>query len=172
MSYTWSKAIYTTSEATAVGAGDSNILGPDPLVSRGLSRFHSPHRFTFFGTYELPWLKDRSDFAGQLLGGWKVSMVAKFAAGTPVTVIDSSPGGSGDFNFDGFTENRPALVDPGVLGSHFTEADQAPFRLPREAFRAARFDDFNCCVLGRNTFLGDGIDNFDFSLFKSFKMPF
>jgi Carboxypeptidase regulatory-like domain/TonB dependent receptor len=172
MAYTWSKAIDTTSEATFVGAGDSNILGPDPLGSRGLSRFHSPHRFTFFGAYDLPWYKERNDFAGQLLGGWKVSMVAKFAAGNPFTVVNTSPLASGDFNFDGFTETRPALVDPGVLGGHFTVPDQAPFRLPREAFRAPRINDFNCCVLGRNTFFGDGVDNFDFGFFKSFKMPF
>lgn len=170
MSYTWSKAIDTTSEATFVGAGDSNILGPDARISRGLSRFHSPHRYTFFGAYELPWHKDGKDFAGQLLGGWKVSMVVKFVAGTPFTVINSN--GFGDFNFDGFTENRPALVDPNVLGSHFTVPDQSPFRLPREAFRAPTIDDYNCCVVGRNTFYGDGIDNFDFSVFKTFKMPF
>ncbi|HEY6403295.1 MAG TPA: hypothetical protein VI479_17875, partial [Blastocatellia bacterium] len=172
MSYTWSKSIDTTSEATFVGAGDSNSLGPDPRVSRGLSRYHSPHRYTFFGAYELPWYKERKDFAGQLLGGWKVSMVAKFVAGTPFTVINTNSNTSGDFNYDGFTENRPAVVDPGVLGAHFTVPDQAPFRLPRSAFRAPTFADLNCCLLGRNTFYGDGMDNFDFSLFKSFKMPF
>ncbi|MGH9846712.1 MAG: hypothetical protein ACREEM_49060, partial [Blastocatellia bacterium] len=170
MSYTWSKAIDTTSEATFVGAGDSNILGPDPRVSRGLSRFHSPHRFTFFGTYELPWYKDRGNLAGQVLGGWKVSLVARLAAGTPFTVINS--GGFGDFNFDGFTEIRPVITDPGILGSHFTVPDQAPFRLPREAFRAPTINDYNCCVLGRNTFYADGLNSYDVSFFKSFKMPF
>src|SRR5262249_55031343 len=41
MSYTWSKAIDTTSEATFVGADDHKILGPDPRVSRGSARFWS-----------------------------------------------------------------------------------------------------------------------------------
>ena len=170
MSYTWSKAIDTTSEATFVGAGDSNILGPDPRASRGLSRFHSPHRYTLFTSYSLPWFSTRSDFVGQTLGGWKVSMVAKFVAGTPFTVINSN--GFGDFNFDGFGELRPVIVDPGILGNHITVPDQAPLRLPREAFRAPTIKDFNCCVLGRNTFYGDGASNFDFGMFKSFKMPF
>jgi outer membrane receptor protein involved in Fe transport len=170
MSYTWSKAIDTTSEATASNAGDSNILGPDASISRGLSRFHSPHRFTFFGTYELPWFLTRSDFVGQTIGGWKVSLVARFAAGTPFTVINS--GGFGDFNFDGFTENRPVIVDPSILGNHFTIPDRSPYRLPREAFRAPTPSDFGCCILGRNTFYGDGLDSYDVSLFKSFKMPF
>jgi outer membrane receptor protein involved in Fe transport len=170
MSYTWSRAIDTTSEATFVGAGDSNILGPDPRVSRGLSRFHSPHRYTLFTSYSLPWFSTRSDFVGQTLGGWKVSMVAKFVAGTPFTVINSD--GFGDFNFDGFGELRPVIVDPGILGNHITVPDQAPFRLPRGAFRAPTINDFNCCVLGRNTFYSDGASNFDFGMFKSFKMPF
>ncbi|MFN0109912.1 MAG: TonB-dependent receptor domain-containing protein [Blastocatellia bacterium] len=170
MSYTWSKAIDTTSEATFVGAGDSNALGPDPRVSRGLSRFHSPHRYTFFTSYELPKLTKYGTFVSQALGGWKVSMVAKFAAGTPFTVTNSA--GFGDFNFDGFGELRPVVVDPGVLGNHFTNPDQSPFRLPREAFRAPTINDYNCCVLGRNTFYADGVDNYDFSIFKSFRMPF
>lgn len=168
MSYTWSKAIDTTSEATALGAGDSNILGPDPRVSRGLSRFHSPHRFTLFGTYEFPWYLKRTDFIGRALGGWKMSLVARYAAGTPFTVVNS--GGFGDFNFDGFGETRPVIVDPGILGSHFTVPDQAPFRLPREAFRAPTINDYNCCVLGRNTFYADGLDSYDLSFFKSFNI--
>jgi hypothetical protein len=44
--------------------------------------------------------------------------------------------------------------------------------LPRGAFRAPTINDFNCCVLGRNTFYSDGGSNFDFGMFKSFKMPF
>ena len=53
-SYTWSLTEDTTSEATSVGAGDSNILGPDDRFSRGYGRFHTPHRFTFNGSYRLP----------------------------------------------------------------------------------------------------------------------
>src|SRR5262249_55031345 len=78
-----------------------------------LSRFHSPHRYTLFTSYSLPWFSTRSDFVGQTLGGWKVSMVAKFAAGTPFTVSNSN--GYGDFNFDGFGEIRPVIVDPSIL---------------------------------------------------------
>ncbi|MDQ3013315.1 MAG: TonB-dependent receptor, partial [Acidobacteriota bacterium] len=169
MSYTWSKAIDTTSEATLVGAGDSNVLGPDPRVSRGLSRFHSPHRYTLFTSYELPWFKS-AGIENVVLGGWKVSMVAKFAAGTPFTVTNTA--GFGDFNFDGFGELRPVIVNPDILGSHFSNPDQSPFRLPREAFRAPTISDYNCCVLGRNTFYADGISNFDFGIFKSFRLPF
>jgi hypothetical protein len=151
-------------------AGDSNILGPNARASRGLSYFHSPHRYTLSLSYTTPWFQKRKDFAGQALSGWKVSMVAKFAAGTPFTVINS--GGFGDFDLDGFTENRPAIIDPSILGNHFSVPDRAPSLLPREAFRSATISDYSCCILSRNTFYGDGMSNFDFGLFKTFRLPF
>ena len=44
--YTFSKSTDTTSEATFVGAGDTNQNGPNKQFAKGLSRFHTPHRFT------------------------------------------------------------------------------------------------------------------------------
>ena len=167
--YTWSKSIDTNSEATFVGAGDSNSNGPDARASRALSRFHTPHRFTFFGTYQTPFFSKRKDFVGQALGGWNISVVWKLAHGTPFTVINS--GGFGDLNFDGFGEIRPALVYPGILYRSINEPSDS-FLLPRDGFRAPTVNDFSCCVLGRNTFYGDGVNNVDLSFYKTFRMPF
>ena len=169
-SYTWSKAIDTNSEATAVGAGDSNNLGPNIRSARALGRNHTPHRFTLFTSYSVPWFAKENDWRGQVLGGWKVSMVAKFVHGTPFTVTNS--GGFGDFNFDGFGENRPVVVDPSVLGRKINDPLTSRTQLPREAFRSPVLADYSCCVLGRNTFYLDGVNNFDFGLFKTFRMPF
>lgn len=167
--YTFSKAIDTTSEATFVGAGDSNILGNSAKVSRGLSRFHTPHRFTLFGTYRIPWFDKRTDILGHILGGWQATMVFKWAHGTPFTVIN----GSGvDLNFDGFNETRPALVDTSVLGRSIDNPATSQENLPRSAFRAPTVADFGCCILGRNTFYIDGVKNFDFAFAKSFPLPF
>jgi outer membrane receptor protein involved in Fe transport len=168
-SYTWSKALDTNSEATFVGAGDSNNLGPDTRAARAPSRFHSPHRFTLFTSYSVPWFAKNNDWRGQLLGGWKVSMVSKLAHGTPFTVSSTS---FGDFNFDGFGETRPAVVDPSVLGRTINDPLTSRTQLPREAFRPPVLADYSCCVLGRNTFYLDGVNNFDFGLFKIFRMPF
>lgn len=167
--YTFSKSIDTTSEASNVGTGDSNINGNNARISRALSRFHTPHRFTLFGTYRLPFFRNRKDFVGQILGGWQSSVVFKWVHGTPFTVIN----GSGlDLNFDGFAETRPALVDPSVLGRTIANPNNTFQVLPREAFRAATIADFNCCILGRNTFFMDGVKNVDFAFAKSFAMPF
>ncbi|MDQ3041156.1 MAG: TonB-dependent receptor [Acidobacteriota bacterium] len=168
--YTWSKSIDTNSEATFVGAGDTNANGPNARDSRALSRFHTPHRFTLFGVYQSPFFNRQKDFIGQLLGGWNISGVWKFAHGTPFTVINSS--GFGDLNFDGFGEIRPALVDSSILGTRINNPNTSVQSLPREAFRAATVSDFGCCVLGRNTFYGDAVNNVDLSLYKTFQLPF
>jgi len=138
--------------------------------SRAFSRFHTPHRFTLFGVYQSPFFNRRKDFIGQILGGWNISGVWKFARGTPFTVINSN--GFGDLNFDGFAEIRPALVDPSILGTRINNPNTSVQSLPREAFRAATVADFGCCVLGRNTFYGDAVNNVDLSLYKTFLLPF
>lgn len=166
--YTWSKSIDTTSEATFVGAGDSNINGNDARASRGYSRFHTPHRFTFFGTYRMPFFDKRTDVFGQILGGWQLSTVFKWVHGTPFTVS----GAGIDLNFDGFSETRPALVDPNILGRRIDNPATSQSQLPQSAFRVPTVSDFGCCILGRNTFFADGVKNVDLGISKIFTLPF
>jgi hypothetical protein len=165
--YTFSKAIDTTSEATFVGAGDSNQTGNDPRSARGLSRFHTPHRFTFFGTYRTPWFSNDRGIAGQILGGWQFSTVVKLAKGTPFTVITTGV----DLNLDGFSESRPILLDPSVLGRSVANPATATTDLPSSAFRQLTTSDQGASTLGRNTFFGDGVKNVDFGFYKNFPMP-
>ena len=165
--YTWSKAIDTTSEATFVGAGDSNQNGPDERVSRGLSRFHTPHRFTFFGTYRFPSFNDGRGVLGQILGGWEMSAVVKLAHGTPFTVS----GQAFDLNLDGFNEVRPVLLDPSVLGASLNVPATSQQILAGAFAIPDSVSDFECCILGRNTFYIDGVTNFDFNFTKRFRMP-
>ncbi|HET7745764.1 MAG TPA: TonB-dependent receptor [Vicinamibacteria bacterium] len=166
MTYTWSKAIDDTSEATFVGAGDTNALGPDKSFARGLSRFHTPHRLTFNGTWRLPIFRDRRDVLGSVLGGWQLSAIVKLAHGTPFTVIDSA---TDDINWDGFQEDRPVLLDPSVLGNTVDDIARSQEQLPRAAFRRAVPGDTE--LVGRNTFFYDGVRNVDLGLVKTFRMP-
>jgi outer membrane receptor protein involved in Fe transport len=167
--YTWSKAIDNTSEATAVGPGDSNILGPDEKFSRGLSRFHTPHRFTLNSSWRLPFLRNRKDWVGDVFGRWQLSAIVRIAHGTPFTVIDSA---GGDINWDSFREDRPVILDPSILGDTVDSVGNSQQQLPRDAFRRATPapGDYERLV-GRNTFYGDGIRNVDLGLLKSFGMP-
>jgi Carboxypeptidase regulatory-like domain/TonB dependent receptor len=166
--YTWSKSIDTNSEATAVGTGDSNQNGNDARVSRGHSRFHTPHRFTFFGTYRLPFFATDNGWKGSFLGGWQLSAVYKAVHGTPFTVSGTAI----DLNFDGFSEVRPVLVDPSILGNSISNPQTSQQLLPLAAFRSpTSLSDYNCCILGRNTFYMDGVNNIDLAFSKIFKMP-
>jgi hypothetical protein len=168
-SYTFSKSIDTTSEATAVGAGDSNQTGNNARAARALSRFHTPHRFTFYGTYRAPWFRNERGVAGQILGGWNLSMVVKLAKGTPFTVISPTQ----DLDFDGFAEGRPVLLDPSVLGNSVNHPSTSQQQLPASAFRALGIGDVGreLSLVGRNTFFLDGVQNVDFALAKSFQLP-
>ena len=165
--YTFSKAIDTTSEATFVGAGDSNQTGNNSRDARGLSRFHTPHRFTIYGTYRTPWFSAERGFLGQLLGGWQFSAVVKLAKGTPFTVVTTGV----DLNLDGFAESRPIILDPSILGRSINNPATAQSDLPRSAFRTLTTSDVGASILGRNTFFGDGVKNVDLSLQKNFSMP-
>lgn len=167
-SYTFSKSLDTTSEATFVGGGDSNFNGPSAKISRGYSRFHTPHRFTLFGTYRIPFFDKRKDWVGQIIGGWQTSMVFKWVHGTPFTVT----GATLDLNFDSVAESRPVILDPSILGSRIDDPATSQQILRQSAFRAPTLADFGCCILGRNTFFADGVKNFDFAFSKSFPLPF
>ncbi len=168
-SYTFSKSIDTTSEATAVGAGDTNQTGNNARDARALSRFHTPHRFTFFGTYRTPWFKGERGVLGQALGGWQFSTVVKLAKGTPITITSPAQ----DLDFDGFAEARPVLLDPSVLGNSVNHPSNSQQQLPASAFRALAITDIgrDLSLVGRNTFFLDGVKNVDFAITKSFPMP-
>jgi hypothetical protein len=150
-----------------VGAGDSNQNGNSARDTHSLSRFHTPHRFTMYGTYRLPFFSGDKGFLGQALGGWQFSAVVKLAKGTPFTVTTTAL----DLNFDGFGESRPILLDPTILGRSVNHPLTSRISLPASAFRSLLSTDFNASLLGRNTFFLDGVKNVDFGMAKIFSMP-
>ncbi len=170
--YTFSKSVDTTSEATFVGAGDTNQNGPNKAFAKGLSRFHTPHRFTLNGSYRLPFFGGRHDVVGLALGGWQLSGVLKLAAGTPFSVIDSSAGR--DLDFDGFSDSiRPVILDRSIIGNHITDPDTSQERLPRSAFRPADpASDTVDMLVPRNAFYTPGTKNLDLALTKTLPMPY
>lgn len=165
--YTYSSSKDTTSEATAVGGGDSNQNGPNAKYAKAYSRFHTPHRFTFNGSYRLPFFENRKDLVGQAFGGWQLSAVVKLASGTPFTVFDTAR----DLDLDGFAEARPVLLDPSVVGAHANNRDTAQQALPLSAFRSTVPGDTIDMLSPRNAFFGDGTRNVDLALAKIFRMP-
>jgi hypothetical protein len=166
-SYTFSRSLDTTSEATFVGGGDTNQTGPNKKYAKGYARFHTPHRFTVNGSYRLPFLADQGGVLGQALGGWQVSGVVRMASGTPFSVIDAAR----DLDFDGFAEARPVILDRSILGALVNDRDTSQSILRREAFRPTTFGDTLEDLVPRNAFFGDGLKTVDLALSKVFRMP-
>ena len=163
-SYTRSRSLDTTSEATFVGAGDSNQQGPNAAYAKGYSRFHTPHRFSFNSTYIIPFMRNRQDLLGYVLGGWQASGVVRLTSGTPFTVSQTGL----DLDFDGFAEGRPVLLDPSILGRKINDPATSREQLPITAFRPYVAGDSLDSVVGRNTFFGDGLKMMDLGLYKNF----
>jgi hypothetical protein len=186
-SYTWSKNIDTGSEATFVGAGDTNFAISDrqPARSlRGLSRLDQPHRFVLVSTYAFPFFKNGTGALGRVLGGWQMSGIATYAAGNPVTVVLGY-----DLNGDGIAGDRPWLTDLSAQGKSFDNARVNPAtgrqysmdKIPASAF----FPDLPAAnarawpwypgtgyvaSAGRNIFRIEGQNNFDVAFIKNTKL--
>ena len=168
VTYTYSKAIDSGSEATASGAGDINIFPPEyERYKRGLSRFDTRHRFTATGSYLLPFFRERQGFLGAVLGGWQLSTVIRLSSGTPFTIIDT---GAVDIDFDGVANQRPIAVDPEHAGGwHVNSPNTSQQEIPLGAFRRATPDDDISDLMGRNTYYTDGREQIDLGVSKNIR---
>lgn len=168
VTYTFSKAIDSGSEATATGGGDINIFPPEyDDYKTGLSRFDTRHRLTMTGTYRLPFFRDRQGFLGAVLGGWQLSTVLRMASGTPFTITDT---GAVDIDFDGVSNQRPIVVDPKYAGGwHVNDPDTSQQEMPLSAFRRATPDDDFADLIGRNTYYTDGREQLDVGISKNIR---
>ncbi len=154
-------ASYTFSEATNNTPGlfpgtpsrgntvtDADCVRPgndcDLSLDEGPADYDVPHRFTFAGTYNLPWLRDNP-----FLGGWAVNAVYTVQSGTPFTVYSG---------FDGI--RRADIVGDPFAGDPTEESWFNP-----DAFAAAAGTQGTA---GRNSMRGPGFRTLDLSLFKTF----
>jgi hypothetical protein len=170
LTYTYSKSLDSGSEATFVGAGDTNILGPLKNYNRGYSRFDVRHRGTLFATYMLPFFQSRNDWVKTVLGGWQISTVVRIASGTPFTITD---GGAVDANFDGIPNGRPVCINPnGCNGVTINDPNTSVAEMNRNDFRRFEYGDSVEDLVDRNSMRIDGPETVDLSLRKAFALPF
>jgi hypothetical protein len=193
------RAAYTLSKTTDLTSGfrsrSSTYTDPfDPQLDHGLADFDATHRFVFSGSWELPISKPFQNHAvmKKVTEGWQANVIASFQTGTPITLFSNNDN-SGQGNF----LDRPNLIgkiktfDPrhvttfsaaaancsgqsadanGNISGNFW-VDPTAFdcqfnndgHLPPGSL--ASFGD-----LGRNTFRGPGINNWDISFLKRTKL--
>jgi hypothetical protein len=165
-SYTFSRAIDDASTAViGTGEGNANIQNAlNKSAEKGLSLFDTRNVFSFNWVYEVPFGSGRAvplrGVADAVLGGWHINGIASFRSGQPFTVAL----GTTNANVGDGTERPDQLGDPNLSGSQSTVNrffDTSVFARPAPlVFGNA----------GRNTVIGPGFTNFDFSLVKNFRL--
>jgi hypothetical protein len=185
--YTYSKLIDNNSEIFA-SAGLSNgslSIIPFPLGGerneRAVSLFDRTHRASITYLYDLPFMREQKGALGQIIGGWQVSGVTTFESGVPFTVANGA-----DANGFGGNNDRPDLNPNGRAGvravpqvdsmNRFTgiylnpDANNAPIDPATARYIGLLAGTGRTGTAGRNTERSKGINNFDFSVQKQFRL--
>lgn len=150
--YTWSHAIdYNSLNSEGIVVQDSANFRND----KGSSDFDARHHFTFSGVYSLPFQQNLA------VKDWQVAGILTLQSGNPFTVF--VPGFNPHTGTSGLTranlEGSPVLSDP----------------TPTEWFDVTAFADPGVAAgglgdLGRNSLVGPGFANLDFSLARRFRV--
>jgi hypothetical protein len=193
--YTWSKTIDdSTNELYSSLVNARRPMNPYNLRNeRGLSALDMPHKFVLSWTYEIPKFFSGSTLASRLLDGWQINGSYLAQSGQPITAL-SGQDANGDFDaagdralwnpngsgMTGTTVNyilRNPSTGTTAIASEIDEFGSQDSQVvgyvaadPRARFVVAMPgtpDDGK--RVGRNTIRTLGLNNWDLSVFKSFK---
>jgi hypothetical protein len=162
LSYTLGHSIDTVGQS--FGGGADGPLPQDPRnrrADRGNSPFDIRHRLTIAWNYALPFGKGRKWLSGgpaeYALCGWQVNGISTFQTGLPFTPTANSA------TVNTGTGSRPNRTGVGKLDDPTVDRwfDTSAFATPAQ---------FTYGNSGRNILYGPGRANFDFSLFKQFRV--
>src|SRR5213593_4236543 len=170
--YTFSKSMDNASSL-----GGQQAIGNPPVVldpqdrmrDFGLSAFDVRHRFSFSGSYELPFgkgkrfLKDAGGIVNQAVSGWQLNIINNLRSGFPFT-----PALGFNWSRDGNTSapDRVSFAPGRTLNGIYLRkpeqwVDPTAFVLPP----AGTYGN-----AGRNILIGPGLANVDVSVFKTTRL--
>ena len=143
---------------------------------RAVSVFDRTHRAVFSYVYELPFMKAQRGFAGRVLGGWQLSGITTFESGVPYTIFngvnpDAIAGANDrpDFNPAGLPRTRAIPSSSSPTG--FIHVDTGvPIDRSMARYIGLPAGSGRTGSLGRNTERTPGINNFDLTVVKSFRV--
>ena len=169
--YTFGKSI---DQAQTFGLEPVDVL--NLRAERGLADFNVARRLSFSTLWQIPHVRSSSPTANVLLNGWQLSNITILQTGSPFTVFCGADFTSGcDYNADGTNNDRPDVV-AGIAKSGFTEnqfLNTGVFACTEarcgNLFPAPALGHIG--NLGRNTFIGPGYINTDFSAIKRTHIP-
>lgn len=174
LSYTYAKALDDVSSFNITGAAPQLVAGENDLAQNpwnleaeyGRSLFDARHRLVFSYQWELPFWRNGRVWYQRALGDWQLNGILSASTGTPFTVYDSSdPSLQGQSpEISGFVGDRPNLVGNPNNGPK-TASQWFNTRAFQQNTQLGTFGN-----AGRNIVQGDGISEWDFALFKNFKL--
>jgi hypothetical protein len=186
-SYTYSKSMDSDS-ATILGDAFSNSITTwfwfAPQISRGPSDYNITHNVAINGIWDVPGSVHGP--AGLLVNGWELASIVKLNSGIPTTpLIAGDPMGVQNNGSDTFgIPDKVPGCDPinhnwksdSNLTYINTNCFKAPMATPAIASQCVPFSKVpgSCANLlgnaGRNSIVGPGLFNVDFSAYKNFKI--
>ncbi len=165
-SYTWGKSMDTSSGSMVGDEYSNSISSPlffNPRLNRGLSDFNVAQNLEVNYTWEIGTPKWASGSKAWVLGGWQIGGVFEASTGVPFT-----PGIGGDAL--GVKSTDPSIDVPNLIAGPGCGSLVNPGN-PVSYIKTQCFAVPNPITLrgnlGRNTLIGPGLVNFDFSLFKN-----
>ncbi len=181
--YTWSKMIDNNSEIFASAGLSNGSLSITPHIlggernERAVSLFDRTHRAVFTYVYELPFMRDQKGVLGRIVGGWQLSGITTFETGVPFTVANGV-----DANGFGGNNDRPDLNPFGQKGVRAVpnatsptgyvnpDANNAPIDPKTAQYIGVAAGSNRNGTAGRNTERTRGVNNFDFTVQKQFRL--
>jgi hypothetical protein len=162
--YTFGKSIDTLSATEADDAfpnGLFNQLFFDQRTSRGLSDFNVAQTLVANFTWELPSPKSNSGFLNWPASGWQIGGVYKASTGQPFTpILGGDPAGQ---KLDETSQPPDLLGGAGCATLTNPGNPNTYIKTQCLAFPGAG----HWGNLGRNSLIGPGVSNLDFSVFKN-----
>ena len=164
--YTWSKQMDTFFGES--GESGVQVIGGQwhPEWSYGPSDGNHTNRFVAALMYELPGKTLSNRLLRAILGGWQISTITTFETGAPVTILN---GYTSSFDFMGDVPDRVCNANLGRGDRNFyhqfdTDCFVEPPPDPDTGIAIHRGNE------RRNNLVGPGINNWDTSLSKSFRL--
>jgi hypothetical protein len=152
--YTYSKSLDDgTAWNSSVGTNAPGFVmfPPNPKIDWGLSTYDVRNAAVINGTYEIP-------YRNRIWGGWSVSAIETLQSGFPFTPqLGYNPSGDGDSRNPVRPNFNPSFTGPIILGGPNEYFNPAAFATPATGTYGN---------VGRDTLIGPGIAELDFSALK------
>jgi hypothetical protein len=189
--FTWSKSMDDSSGSTAGDTFQLDIVSEpwyDMSLNKGLSDFDVRRNFVLNGLWNVPTPKTLGAFGEKALGGWQLGIITTLADGVPESASLTAFNNAVDLTGELITTNQPPNVNAGCSPQGLINPNYRHTLLyingsclglvPITASNASVCDNTragfspNVCPnirgnLGRDTIIGPGLFNMDFSVFKN-----